>query len=269
MVKPELYHGKHFMMESMKACLDETDNQAFEEKQMTAFQDAVNDLVVANRILAKENVVDAFGHASIRHPERPDVFIMSYSRSPELVEVTDLGEFRLDGAPLKEDNRKPYIERFIHAGIYEARADVHAVIHNHSHAIIPFSVTGVPLRPLGHTCATMGGHVPVWDIADRFGETDMLVVNMEQARDLAASLGGNTSALMRGHGCVVVGPNIRSAVISAVYLQVNANLQMNAMRLGDVHFLSAEEARLAETKNLSPLIVDRVWEHHAARVAPV
>ena len=227
---------------------------------MTELMQLRRDLVVANRILANERVVDAFGHASVRHPDRPDRFIMSYSRSPELVTLDDLGVFDLEGTPVEKTDRKPYAERFIHAGIYEARPDVGAVIHNHSHEVIPFGVTAVPLRPLFHVGATMGDQIPVWDIHDRFHDTDLLVVNMMQARDLARTLGPNTAALMRGHGCVVVGPDIRTAVVSAVYMQVNARLQMDAMRLGDVQYLTPEEVRLASETNLSPFVVARVWE---------
>jgi len=227
---------------------------------------ALRDLALANRILAHEGVVDAFGHVSIRHPQRADRFILSRSRAPELVTVDDLMEFELDGAPIDARGRTPYSERFIHAAIYERRADVTSVIHNHSHAIIPYGITPVKLRPVLHMGAAIGEEVPVWDIRRRFGDTDMLVVNMEQGRDLAAALGENRVALMRGHGCAVAGRSLREAVFTAIYLQVNAVLQSAAMNLSaEVQYLSPGE--LARTKQMlsQDVGLQRAWEYWAMR----
>jgi ribulose-5-phosphate 4-epimerase/fuculose-1-phosphate aldolase len=232
---------------------------------MIALADAMRELVVANRILACEEVVDGFGHASIRHPEQPHRFIMSRSRAPALVGIDDLMVFEMHGTPVDPQGRALYAERFIHSGIYEARPDVGAVIHNHSHAVIPFSVTGVPIRPLLHIAGTIGERPPVWDIRDRFGDTDMLVVTMEQGRDLARTLGAGTVALMRGHGCVVAGRGIREAVMIAVYLQVNAKLQMDAMRLGEPRYLTQGEVGLTGAKHLTALGLDRAWEYWRQR----
>jgi HCOMODA/2-hydroxy-3-carboxy-muconic semialdehyde decarboxylase len=228
--------------------------------------EALRDLAIANRILAHEGVVDAFGHVSIRHPERRERFFMSRSRAPELVTVDDLMEFELDGTPVDARGRTPYSERFIHGAIYEAREDVASVIHNHSHAVIPYGVTPVKLRPLLHVAASIGEEIPVWDIARKFGDTDMLVVNMEQGRDLAAALGQNRVALMRGHGCAVAGRTLREAVFSAVYLQVNATLQTQALLLSrEVKFLSPGEAAKAKQMTSQAIGLDRAWEYWKMR----
>ncbi|MGH6797636.1 MAG: class II aldolase/adducin family protein [Roseiarcus sp.] len=225
----------------------------------------MRDLVVANRILGREEVVDAFGHASIRHPDRPDRYIMSCSRSPELVAMDDLMVFELDGTALEARDRPAYAERFIHSAIYEARPEVGAVIHNHSHAVIPFTVTGVPLRPIVHVGGPMGERAPVWDIRAKFGDTDMLVVTMEQGRDLARAIGSAPVVLMRGHGCVVAAGSVREAVMTAIYVQVNARLQLDALRLGDPVYLSPGEVALTRKRQLSSLAIDRAWEYWAQR----
>lgn len=228
--------------------------------------EVLQELAIANRILAHEGVVDAFGHVSIRHPQRRERFFMSRSRAPELVTVDDLMEFELDGTPVEPRGRTPYSERFIHGAIYEARSDVTSVIHNHSHAIIPYGVTPVKLRPLLHVAASIGEEIPVWDIARKFGDTNMLVVNMDQGRDLAATLGQNRVALMRGHGCAVAGRTLREAVFSAVYLQVNATLQTQALLLSDeVKFLSPGEAAKAKEMTSQPVGLDRAWEYWKMR----
>ena len=234
---------------------------------MDTLMTCLRDLVIANRILAREGVVDAFGHISVRHPENPERFLLSRSRAPELIIKDDILEFTLDGAPAVDlRGRTPYGERFIHAAVLAARPEINSVVHNHSHEVIPFGVTRTAsLRAIAHTCAAIGATIPTWDIRDRFGGGDMLVVNMEQGRDLARALGDNTVALMRGHGCVVAGRNIKEAVNAAVYLQVNARLQLYALQLGEPIYLTPEEVEAMTARQISPLAMDRVWEYWVMR----
>ncbi len=193
----------------------------------------IRDLVVANRILARENVVDAYGHVSVRHPDDPRRFLLAASIAPEMVEEAHIIEFNLHGAPVCDDGRPLYHERYIHAGIYEARPDVQAVVHAHAEEVLPFSISAVALRPVIHSGSFMGARVPVWDIADRFGpDTNMLVTNLEQARDLARCLGRDNVVLMRGHGFSAAARSLIEVVRMAVYVPRNARVLMNALRLG-------------------------------------
>lgn len=223
------------------------------------------DIVIANRILAHEGVADAFGHVSARNPGKPEQYFISRSRSPSLVTAADIMEFHLTGDSISKDDRKPYAERHIHGAIYEARPDVQAVIHNHAHEIIPFTVTKTPLRPLVHTTGVIGAHVPVWDIADRFGDTSLLVTNMDQARDMAHALGDARVVLMRGHGCTVTGASVREVTLAAVYTHVNAKLQLQAMPLGNVTYLSPGEIEKTPEALIGPLAMERAWDYYAAR----
>jgi ribulose-5-phosphate 4-epimerase/fuculose-1-phosphate aldolase len=224
----------------------------------------LEELVTANRILAREGVVDAFGHVSIRHPEQADRFLLSRARAPECIEADDIMEFTLDGTPVEPRGRKPYAERFIHAAVYEARADARAVVHNHSPSLIPFGITNTPLRPVMHMCASMGAHVPLWDSRTAFGDTNLLVTNLAMARDLAASLGRRPVALMRGHGCVVAGTSLRDVVFNAVYLELNANLQLKASALGEITFLSDGEIQAILATRAS-FTYERAWEYWCRR----
>ena len=224
--------------------------------------EAVRHVVIANRILAHEGVVDAYGHVSIRHPDRPDRFLLSRSRSPELVTMDDILEFGLDGEPIDANGPPGYAERYIHAAIFEARPDVQCAIHNHAQDLIPFTVTPTPLRPIFHTAARIGAEIPVWDIRDKFGDTNLLVVNIDQGRDLAKALGDHRMALMRGHGCAIGAPNIHAGVMTAIYAQVNARLQLQAMQLGEVSYLSAGEIECMNTSEYaSTLGRERSWEY--------
>ncbi len=225
----------------------------------------LREVVIANRILARENVVDAYGHVSIRHPENPGRYLMSRSRSPELVTLGDIMEFELDGTPVN-DQRTPYAERHIHGAIYEQRPEVNSVVHNHSHAVIPFGVTPVPLKPVAHVGAAIGKKIPVWDIRKNFGDTNLLVVNMEQGRDLASELAANNVILMRGHGCAVTGTSVQGAVMTSIYLQVNARLLQDTLNMHEhVEYLSDGEIDLCAETFLSDFSVQRAWEYFQRR----
>ena len=221
---------------------------------------ALGDLVIANRILAHEGVLDAFGHVSIRHPERPDQYVISRSLGPAYVTEADLQCYAISGEQVSGDERPGYLERPIHAAIYEARPDVLAICHNHSPSVIPYGVTGVPVRPIFHAASLIGAEVPTWDIAEEFGDTDLLVRTLEQGRSLARTLGPRRVALMRGHGSVVGGPTIRAVVQACVYMERNALLQLQAMAIGDVRYLSAGEVERASRMLQEPVVSNRTWD---------
>jgi HCOMODA/2-hydroxy-3-carboxy-muconic semialdehyde decarboxylase len=233
---------------------------------MTSLDTAIRNLVIANRILAHEGVVDAYGHVSIRHPEKPGHYLLSRSRSPELVEMADIMEFALDGAAVGNDKRQPYLERFIHGSIYASRPEICAVVHSHADEVLPFSVSlTTRLRPVVHTAGCMGKHVPVWDIRHKFGDTNMLVTNVEQGRDLAAALAGNSVVLMAGHGFAAAGRSLMEVVRIAVYLPKNARVYLEALRLGEVRVLSEGEVEQKMVKNPQAPEMVRAWEYWAKR----
>jgi HCOMODA/2-hydroxy-3-carboxy-muconic semialdehyde decarboxylase len=219
----------------------------------------VGDLVDANHILYQQRVVDGFGHASMRHPERSDRFIIARSMAPALVTADDLMVLDLDGNPVNEGAPNPYLERFIHGEIYRARPDVSAIVHSHSPGIIPFGlVAGASLRPVSHMGGFLGGGVAMFEIRDAGGPaTDMLVRTQELGVALAQSLGPHPIVLMRGHGSTVVGFSIRQAVYRAVYAETNARLQAEALRLGTPVYLTPDEAAGAARANDQNM--DRAW----------
>lgn len=219
----------------------------------------VADLVSANHILYCEGVVDGFGHVSVRHDKNPDRFLLSRSIAPAMVTAADIMEFDLDGNAVAAKGRRAYLERFIHSEIYRARPDVQAIVHNHSPAVIPFGVTGTHLRPIFHMGGFLGGATPIFEIREAGGvATDMLVRNPALGAALAGTLGAAPFALLRGHGAVAVGASIKQVVYRAVYAEVNARLQSEAMRLGDITFLNDAEAANAAATNDGNL--DRPWE---------
>jgi ribulose-5-phosphate 4-epimerase/fuculose-1-phosphate aldolase len=219
----------------------------------------VEDLVAANRILVDQGVLDGYGHVSVRSPGDPNRYLMSRSLAPELVTAADVLEHDLDGNAPAATGTTLYLERFMHGEIYRARPDVNAVVHGHTPSLIPFAASGVPLRPLYHMSAFLAGGVPVFDIRSVAGTTDMLVRTPALGRALAQALGSHPVALMRGHGAVVVGPDLPHVVFRSVYTEVNARLQAQAMALGrKVTYLDPGEARRAEAALEGTLA--RPWE---------
>jgi HCOMODA/2-hydroxy-3-carboxy-muconic semialdehyde decarboxylase len=227
----------------------------------------LEDIALGSRILAEFGVVDGFGHVSARHPTNPNHFLMSRSLAPALVTADDIMEFDLDGNAVDARGRSLFLERFIHAEIYKARPDVMSVVHTHSPGVIPFSVSKTPLRPLFHNAAFLAGGVPVWDIAKEFGSTDMLVRDSGIGKSLARTLSDKPVVLMRGHGDVTVGPDVKIAVFRAYYTDVNARLQSQAIGLGtEVTYLGADEGAKADAINLA--VIDRIWNLWKQRVQP-
>jgi len=214
----------------------------------------IGDLVAASRILAKHGVLDAWGHVSIRHPGNPERYLLSRARAPALVTADDIMEFDLDSNPIDQRERRVFLERFIHGSAYKARPDVNAVVHSHSPTVIPFSVTGEPLRAISSVAAFLVEEPPVWEIRDIGIVQGMLVANNEQGASLAKTLGSKPVALMRGHGNVVVAPDIRRVVHRALYTEVNARQLTVALSFNrPITYISPDEA-------IDPKRLDDSWE---------
>ena len=226
---------------------------------LTASSALIEDLVVANHILVNEGVLDGFGHISVRHDIEPGRFLIARSMAPGLVTADDIVTCDLDGQVHDARGRRTYVERFIHSEIYRARPNVLAVVHSHSPAVIPFGETGARLRPICHMSGFLGASTPVFEIRHFAGEsTDLLISNQALGRALADSLGTSNVALLRGHGNVVVGFSIQQVVFRAIYTENNARLQSEAMRLGEVNFLTPGEAQA--TSDMNDEHLDRPWQ---------
>ena len=234
---------------------------------MSTLAAVLDDLVAANRILAGLDVLDGFGHVSVRHPDRADRFLIARSLAPQLVTRDDIMTLDLDSVPQDGDKRTPYLERFIHGQIYARRPDVISIVHSHAPAIVPFAASSERLKPIYHMSCFLRTGAPVFEIREKFGMTDMLVRNNAQGAALAEKLGDHAAVLMRGHGFCAVGGSIPEAVFRAYYAQLNADLQQRAIALGgDVTYLEDEEARLYDETNRT--VIGRPWDLWKARFAP-
>jgi HCOMODA/2-hydroxy-3-carboxy-muconic semialdehyde decarboxylase len=231
-------------------------------QSLPAAQALIDDLVAANRILYDQSVVDGFGHVSVRHDKNPEHFLLARSMAPGLVTSADIMEFDREGEPVDPQGRTVYLERYIHSEIYKAHPEIAAVVHSHSPAVIPFGVTSLPLRPIFHLSSFLGAGVPVFEIREAGGPaTDMLIRTPALGAALAGTLGAAVVALMRGHGDVVIGRSLKEVVFRAVYTEVNARLEAEALRLAQldqITFLNDEEAAKATATNAAVLL--RAWD---------
>jgi HCOMODA/2-hydroxy-3-carboxy-muconic semialdehyde decarboxylase len=225
----------------------------------------LEDLAAASRILADQGVFDAAGHTSMRHPAKADRFLMSRSLAPALVTADDILALTLDGDALDACGRSPFVERFLHAEIYRKRPDVMAIAHGHSTSVIPFGLTGTPMRATYHNAAFLAAGVPVFDIRETFGSSDIVISSAARGAALAEALGDKPVVLLRAHGFVAVGPSIQAAVFRAVFTEVSARVQLQAAALGGtIAALDEEEGRKADAINLATL--GRSWELWKKRV---
>jgi ribulose-5-phosphate 4-epimerase/fuculose-1-phosphate aldolase len=232
----------------------------------------IHDLVIANRILAQEGVVDVFGHISVRHPERPDRYLLARSRAPLLVEASDIMEYDLDSNPVDQRGRVMYFERFIHGEVFKARPDVMSVCHNHAYPLLPFSVSGNSIRPVAVPSVSLGREIPIWDIRDDFPDDgELMVTNNAAGRSLQQALGKGAACLMRGHGTVVATLDLKNTVFTSIALKVNAELLMNAHMLklatgrGSIKYLTDKEID-TQVKTLQLSVgLNRSWEYYAMR----
>ena len=215
-------------------------------------------LALANRILYDQNVVDGFGHISVRHDKSPEHFLLSSNRAPGLVNASDILTYDFNGDLTEPSDKRSYLERFIHAEIYRARPDVMSVVHSHSQSVIPFGATGQRLRPIFHMSGFLGSGSALFEIRDTAGNTDMLIRDMGLGKALAQSLGQHNCVLMRGHGSTTVGSSIEVAVYRAIYAEINAKLQIQAAALGPINFLTEEEAALAAATTEGQVV--RAWD---------
>ena len=227
----------------------------------------LEDLASASRILADQGVFDAAGHVSMRHPDNPERFLMSRSLAPALVTADDILELTVDGESCDARRRQPFIERYLHAGIYRRRPDVMAIAHGHSPTVVPFGLVDTPMRATYHNAAFLAAGVPVFDIRKKFGITDIVINSAERGLALADALEDKSVLLLRAHGFVAVGPSIQAAVFRAIFTEISARVQLQAATLGGrMAALDEEEGRLADAINLAT--VGRSWELWKRRVTP-
>jgi 3-hydroxy-2-methylpyridine-4,5-dicarboxylate 4-decarboxylase len=236
-------------------------------EQNPGVKTAIEELVLANHILYDQNAVDGYGHISVRNPINPNTFFLSRSIPPSTVKVEDIMEFDMNGKALNGDTRVAYGERFIHSGILKNRPDINSVIHGHAASTLTYGVTGTTLKPVYHMSAFLGEGAPIFEIrnfAKPNQDTDMFISNTELGNDLSQTMGLQYFVLMRGHGYAAGADSIQKAVFRAVYAIQNASIQAEAMKMGQVQYLTPGEAAIAQ--GTIEKTIGRPWQLWSERV---
>jgi ribulose-5-phosphate 4-epimerase/fuculose-1-phosphate aldolase len=236
-------------------------NSARGQPMNEAIADTRFQLAVANRVIAGQGIIDAFGHISVRHPQNPERYLVARSRSPQLVTPEDILEYDLDSNPVHPTQHSHYSERVIHGAIYQQRPDVMCVCHHHAPAFMPLVITRTDYVPVFHLGAIGGIKPPFWDQREHFGDTNMLVRTAEEGRSLANALGSHWMVLMVRHGVTTAGRSIPENVFRCVFSCQNAEYQVRSMSIGQLSILSPGETSMAGKLGSDPVSINRAWEY--------
>ncbi|MEY8337673.1 class II aldolase/adducin family protein [Lachnospiraceae bacterium 62-35] len=235
---------------------------SFNPNPQTA-QEAVEQCVIVNRLLSNEGILDAYGHVSVRNPENPETFFQSRRMVPEMVTRKDIMEFDMDGNVISNQQFQHYREILMHAEIYKARPDVNAICHNHARELIPFSSTGIPLRPLSQPAGMFYKGVPTFNHPEI--TSGLVTDKKETCAGLAQVLGEHRAAFIGVHGVVVVGENAINLITCSIALRDNAIAQLQAMQLGSPRYLTEAEGKAATQTMLSTEDAERMWNYWLRR----
>jgi len=236
---------------------------------MSAVSAAQGLVSAGSRILAAHGVLDAYGHISCRHPDRPDHFLIPRNLAPALVQPDDVVELDLDGNPATPSADVPlFLERFIHGEIYRRRPDVQAVVHSHALPVMPFTVVAnATIRPICHMCGFLRETPGAFDLADHAGPaTNLLITSPDLGRHLAEHLGDARVVPMRAHGFTAVGTRVEQAVYHAIYTVKNCEIELASRKLGEPQFLSQGEAEACE--RTMDTVIPRAWNLWVRQSAP-
>ncbi len=223
--------------------------------------EAREQLVLANRILVRLGLLDSMGHVSVRNPEDPATYLLSWAKAPRWVTEDDVLVFDLDGRDRTGSGKPPYLERALHGEVYRARSDVHAVVHTHMASVLPFGLTGRPVRAVVHSAAMFWDGVPLYREYYDPEHEGVYIISQEQARRMATTLGQHRAILLRGHGCVVVGSTLPELVVSTYSLDQNCRVQWLTESVAPATPLIEAEARAMLRVRLGEIGIRRAWEN--------
>ena len=219
----------------------------------------IQEVALANRIIERFGLSNAFGHVSARIPGT-DTFLFPTRRSPGFADENHLLTIDTDGRVLGGDGT-PNSELWIHARAYAARPELGCVVHAHPPSCVCLTGIGQPHRIVHNQGGAFVDGVAEYD---RIG----LIRTRELGDLLAQHLGHHVAVMMRGHGITTVAADVRTATMAACFLEESAKLQLQMLAAagGDASRIRAytqdEAERLRD--QLSAPIIERAWEYHAA-----
>lgn len=185
------------------------------------------------------SLLSAGGNVSIRIPAEP-VLVITPSGKPYMqlvpkdICVVDFDLKRIDGDLL------PSIETAMHAGIYQNRSDIGAVVHTHQTYASIFALINQSIPALfDEVVLAIGETVDVVPYA--FSGTPQLVQNV-----IRTVANGCNCYILQNHGALSLGRTLDAAWKNAELLEKTAHAYYHALATGKpVTTLPAETIRLA------------------------
>lgn len=218
-------------------------------------QDARVDLTHGISILERLGIIDFNGHFSVRLNDG-DILINTGSSvrsaiTPEDFVITERnGEFD-DTLP------PPPKELPLHVSIYRARPDVNAIVHGHPKWSTLLSSAGLEYR------VTMAQGALLGDVP-QYG-SPRSVNNPKTADEVAGVLGDGRAALLKAHGSVIVADDVMEATVMAIYLELNAERQVNAALIGEPYYFSPEEIAACQKGLMQRGLLTKCWNFYLAK----
>jgi L-fuculose-phosphate aldolase len=215
----------------------------------------------ACRIIALEGYVDlTLGHVSAREPGSRTIWIKR--KGPALDEVAPADVIALDlDDPQALASPDYHLESVMHTEVYRVRPDVSSVIHGHPLHSTALGATQSELHILTHDAVLFAEGIGIFD------DGPDLVTDAERGAKVAAALGARRAALLKNHGVVIAGEDIRWAVLTAVTLERAVRFQSIARSLGELDPISADDARALLPRKYRDEFMDEYWSAWERRVA--
>ena len=205
-------------------------------------------VALGNRIMFYQGLADYHGHVSGRIPGTRKFFIKPVLAplgeiSGKDVILVDIDEYMevCEQNYAKAGNKRtvtklknPPRETMIHAAIYNARADVNAVVHTHQTLATAFSIAGTPILPIYNQAAVFAPETPIFP-------SPRLIYTVQDGKEVCQTLGNRMAMLLKGHGVIVCGDSLEYATVHAIYLERTAYMQFVASCVGKPTIMPQEE----------------------------
>ncbi|MEX0700359.1 MAG: class II aldolase/adducin family protein [Acidimicrobiia bacterium] len=221
----------------------------------TSDETAAEQVVVAGRVVANAGYEDlTLGHVSVRGPGGSSMYIKRKGMSLAEVQTSDVVRIDLDD-PEALSAPTMHLEAVMHIEAYRARPDVGCVIHGHPLYATALGATDGRLDMVSHDGVLFHDGIGLYD------DSPDLITTPEQGRKVAESLGQRRVVLLKNHGVMIVGQDVRWAVLAALTLERAIQLQTIALLLGKINAIPEDEASAMFYDKYQDRFLDEYWDH--------
>jgi L-fuculose-phosphate aldolase len=189
----------------------------------------IEEVAWACRILAMLGYEDlTLGHVSARGSDERTIYIKRKGVALGEVAPADILAVDLYG-DTTNGAEGMHLETVLHTEVYKRRPDVRSVVHGHPPYATAFGATDAEFAYLTHDSVLFVDGISTYD-----GVPD-LIVDERHGAAVAEALGSGTALLLRNHGVLVAGRDVRWAVLASALLERAIQLQAIAASVGPLH----------------------------------